>query len=105
MGEGTRDTGFMLEWMLFPEKLQEDCTICYFLKTAGEKNEQAESLRSEGNAGHRRVSVCLHSRRSQFVYLHFVCTHMYTRVFTYMRVHCHGTSRVAVIYLGCVSSL
>lgn len=46
MGEGTRDTGFMLEWMLCAKRLREDCTICYFLKTAGEKNGQAESLRT-----------------------------------------------------------
>lgn len=57
MGEGARDTGFMLEWMLFPERLQEHCTICYFLKTAGEKTEHAESLRTEPNMRLCSISV------------------------------------------------
>lgn len=84
MGGGTRDTGFMLEWMLFAERLQEDCTICYFLKTAGEKNEHAESLRTETEYRASqclcvcmRVTVCVFAL---FVYSH-VCWSVYIHVF------------------------
>lgn len=83
MGEGTRDTGFMLEWMFFAEGLQEDCTICYFLRTVGEKNGRAGSLRTgtgvQGIA--EAANMCVHMQGVQFVYLRFLCTHMYTGLF------------------------
>lgn len=67
MSEGTRDTGFMLEWMLFTKGLQEDCTICYFLKTAGGKKKRAsqepENLNEKKCRGGCRSFAC-------FVHVH-----------------------------------
>lgn len=61
VAEGTRDTGFMLEWMFFVEGLQEDCAICYFLGTA--TSCEPENCQEVQGASHK-----------QFVCLAFLCT-------------------------------
>lgn len=70
MGEGARDIGFMLEWTLLPERLQGDCAVCYFLRTAGENNEHAE--RSE------RKTACLQLVVALFTHARVLQQHFFT---------------------------
>lgn len=75
--ERKRDTGFMLEWMFFAEGLQLDCSICYFLRTAGEKNKTSSEPENWNIIwGIVEVFVCTNVRGAVYVFALFVYSHV-----------------------------
>lgn len=90
-GEGTRDTEFMLEWMLFAQRVQEDCTICYFLS-------EAASQEPENCDGVWEIPYTCICKACTFCVLIITLG-----VFICKRVRCHRKSRIYLFVICRVS--